>query len=339
MRDTTLIKNTYTVAAYGMITAVSLIAVSAVLFWYTWPKRVFGAIIIFVVLADLWYFGARYIITSPLSSCYWPPALAAYVKPSSPDYRTVAPNIAIPGANQNMNDRICSIDGYQTINIGFFKRYVDYSQGVLPAKAGVSLAIENITPMIEALGLKYLLLPRFMPFARNGYVQAFDVGETVVYERLSPTPRTYIVHESTVAEGTDALEKTGAVALRPASNVVLDNPPTVFCGAPMHPAQRDNAVIVSEAPNELTVVAELAAPGFLVLTDTFYPGWRVTVDGKAGELLRANYAFRAVPLKGGRHEVTFSYRPRSFRYGAVVSLLSLLILIPILIYTGTKRKT
>jgi uncharacterized membrane protein YfhO len=75
------------------------------------------------------------------------------------------------------------------------------------------------------------------------------------------------------------------------------------------------------------------------LTDTFYPGWRVTVDGKAGELLRANYAFRAVPLKGGRHEVTFSYRPRSFRYGAVVSLLSLLILIPILIYTGTKRKT
>jgi len=66
------------------------------------------------------------------------------------------------------------------------------------------------------------------------------------------------------------------------------------------------------------------APGYLVLTDTFYPGWRAYVDGVETPIYQANYLFRAVPLNAGDHEVRFVYRPKSFAVGAALSLTFLL---------------
>jgi uncharacterized membrane protein YfhO len=68
----------------------------------------------------------------------------------------------------------------------------------------------------------------------------------------------------------------------------------------------------------------------LVLTDGYYPGWTVTVDGAAKKLLRANYFFRAVELPAGSHAVEFVYAPASFKLGALISALTALLLL-----TGT----
>lgn len=56
-------------------------------------------------------------------------------------------------------------------------------------------------------------------------------------------------------------------------------------------------------------------PGVLVLSDTYYPGWKVTVDGRPSRLLRANYALRGVYLPGGNHRVVFRFAPASLRLG------------------------
>jgi hypothetical protein len=53
---------------------------------------------------------------------------------------------------------------------------------------------------------------------------------------------------------------------------------------------------------------------------TYYPGWEVAVDGVPGRIIRADHAFRGVPLDGGGHRVVFRYRPASFRLGTAVSL-------------------
>ena len=60
----------------------------------------------------------------------------------------------------------------------------------------------------------------------------------------------------------------------------------------------------------MVIDARLARPGFLILGDTYYPGWRVQVDGTPARLLRADYLFRAVTLGPGQHRVVFRYRPR-----------------------------
>ena len=61
------------------------------------------------------------------------------------------------------------------------------------------------------------------------------------------------------------------------------------------------------------------APGWLVLTDLSYPGWKAYVNGHEAPILHANYLFRAVRLSPGESEVRFEYQPTSFRLGLILS--------------------
>jgi hypothetical protein len=61
--------------------------------------------------------------------------------------------------------------------------------------------------------------------------------------------------------------------------------------------------------------------GFLVFSEPFYPGWRVYVDGELAPILQANYAFSAVFLKAGEHEIERRYRPNSLLYGVLSTVM------------------
>jgi hypothetical protein len=74
-------------------------------------------------------------------------------------------------------------------------------------------------------------------------------------------------------------------------------------------------------------------PGYLVLAYTYYPGWRATVDGQPAEILRANYAFMALSLGPGEHQVRLRYQPLSFLLGAAISSLALCTLVGLAVLT------
>jgi hypothetical protein len=65
-------------------------------------------------------------------------------------------------------------------------------------------------------------------------------------------------------------------------------------------------------------------PGYLVLSEIFYPGWQATVDGKKTEVIRGNYLLRVIPLDKGRHDVHLYFVSWPFRIGAGISLLTLI---------------
>ncbi len=80
--------------------------------------------------------------------------------------------------------------------------------------------------------------------------------------------------------------------------------------------------------NQVEIAANCLEPSYLVLTDTFYPGWRAYLNGTEQELdiLRANYLFRAVKIPKGKSIVTFRYQPHSFETGLLLLSLALVIL-------------
>jgi uncharacterized membrane protein YfhO len=94
---------------------------------------------------------------------------------------------------------------------------------------------------------------------------------------------------------------------------------------------------LQDGPNRVTIRAALDAPGYLVLADTWYPGWRVTVDDLPAELLRANYAFRAVHLQDGKHTVDMVYQPASVFVGGVVSLAAVVLVVAGLVFTRSRE--
>jgi hypothetical protein len=75
--------------------------------------------------------------------------------------------------------------------------------------------------------------------------------------------------------------------------------------------------------NSLRIEIESALPGMLVLTDTYYPGWRATVNGEKARIYKVNGAFRGVLVPAGSSEVRMDYRPMSVPVGITISLVTL----------------
>lgn len=83
------------------------------------------------------------------------------------------------------------------------------------------------------------------------------------------------------------------------------------------------ATIVRYDAGALEIESNSAVPALLVISDTYYPGWRASIDGNAAPLLRANLLFRAVPVPAGLHRVRVWYDPLSVKLGFVVTGLAL----------------
>ncbi len=85
--------------------------------------------------------------------------------------------------------------------------------------------------------------------------------------------------------------------------------------------------ITAYQPLTVDIDALLEQSGILVLNDSDYPGWEVSVDSQPSKTVTANYLFRGVFIRPGRHRIHFSYLPRTFRLGAGISMLTLVGLI------------
>lgn len=133
-------------------------------------------------------------------------------------------------------------------------------------------------------------------------------------------PRAYAVSGAREGDGGRALELMLADDFAPQREVVLAEGPVV---APRPGFEAEVRLKFLEG-DRAVVECELSEPGYVVLLDTFDPGWRAWVDGEPAEVLRANLAFRAVRVPAGRHEVVFRYRPPGLLVGVLISLVSLL---------------
>ena len=75
-------------------------------------------------------------------------------------------------------------------------------------------------------------------------------------------------------------------------------------------------------PNRVEIDVETHHPAMLVLTEVWYPGWEVFVAGDPVPLYRVNYLQRGVWLDEGTRRVEFVFRPRAWKAGVVISVVS-----------------
>ncbi|HEY9721564.1 MAG TPA: YfhO family protein [Oscillatoriaceae cyanobacterium] len=140
--------------------------------------------------------------------------------------------------------------------------------------------------------------PDVMPRAFVAYSADYTLQGVVGAERrLAATPSRWLDHA--------LIETPGGLAPRGYANTA----------APITPAR-----VIRHGTQSVSVEATLPRPGWLILTDAFYPGWQARVDGAPATIYPADVAFRGVYLPAGRHRVDFRYAPRSFRLGLWVSL-------------------
>ena len=140
-----------------------------------------------------------------------------------------------------------------------------------------------------------------------------------VFAVPDPLPRAYAVEGVRVADKRDALRAIADPTFDPRREVVL------AAGSPFAPRDGFSAPVrVAEwRPDRVALEVDLGRPAYVVLVDSFDPGWRATVDGLPVVVLRADLALRAVAVPAGRHRIEMAYRPRSVLLGLAVSALTL----------------
>jgi hypothetical protein len=197
------------------------------------------------------------------------------------------------------------------------------------------LAFDSLRlPQLAAMSVRFIAVDRQNTMAEvlelSGWQRVFDgaSGTPSLYQSPRVLPRAYVAHDARVAPDADtALTWMLRGVFDPFRSAVLEEaggsvPQPLSSGRPIAAAE-----ITSYEPTRVEITARAEQPAYLVLTDTWYPGWEAEVDGRPVGIVRANYLFRAVPLEPGEHHVTFAYRPWSFRLGVGVSVLSLLVLL------------
>jgi hypothetical protein len=148
-----------------------------------------------------------------------------------------------------------------------------------------------------------------------------------LYRYRNAFPRGFFVKDFNVME--DSRKILSAMIRKkfdPRKEVYLEERPTwtVTEGRPYKNNGLTKKVkFISESNNRLQLLVRTRKKGLLVLSDTYFPGWKVFVNGKKEKVYRANYNFRSIPLKAGKYDIQFIYDPITFKIGIFVSLFTL----------------
>jgi O-antigen/teichoic acid export membrane protein len=217
--------------------------------------------------------------------------------------------------------------------------------------------VEHLSsPLLDLLNIRYVVTEGDIP--NPDYSPVYD-GEVQIYENVDALPRAFALPNAEVVGQADLSARLGT--FEPRKSILLDQetlpttPYTLTNGSwPLQPAN-----VVTYAPNVVFVDVEMPGPGWLLLADSHFPGWKayrsslfeVMEDGQVQDpeppipdpgfvpedeqelaIVRADGNFRAVYLEEGAHRVRFKYTPMSFKLGLYGSFLAVVVMLLLVLY-------
>jgi hypothetical protein len=158
------------------------------------------------------------------------------------------------------------------------------------------------------------------------------------YRFLVPKPRAYLVRD--VVETTTS-DEAAAQLIDPGfrywdTAVVMGN---TGLGRGNELAPNETAVIFGRSANTMVIRVATEEPRLLVVSDTYYPGWKAAIDGAPTQILQTNVALRGVVVPAGEHIITMTFRPTTLLVGlSMTGLTCLSLLVALGWWIATKRR-
>jgi hypothetical protein len=266
--------------------------------------------------------------------------LAEHLDPRT--QRMHSPTISVAHPFSPMLYDLPDLRGFSALPIRRYARFMESIPGGVSAFTAQHAATP-VAALLDVAAVRWLLedaraawLPQVTQ-APNLHVVHAD-ALAVVLENRAALPRARIVHEAiAVADEDEAAAmlvrltaRAPHAAMTPLVQRVLlepvdGHPPTLPTAAPVEaepPTTERVEILPSNDPDRVTLDVELSTPGWVVLADTYYPGWTAEVDGAPTPIHPANLAFRAVGVAAGSHRVELQYRPASFQLGVALFIAS-----------------
>lgn len=239
-----------------------------------------------------------------------------------------------------------SVEGYDSFFVSRYGELIDASvhQGLLRNdinRADVLLAktqrIDEVfkSPyrrrMLSLLNVKYIVSSAHKPrdvtedlVPPKELSEIWHDGKYIVYRNNDALPRAFLTTNYEVLnERQQIVSRIFSPEFNPAKTIILENEPAV---KPVAGSVTGTATIRSYQPQSVKISTQASGSALLFISDAYYPGWNAYADRVRIPVLRADYAFRAVALTPGKHEVEFKYEPVSFRIGILLTTAGIVML-------------
>ena len=207
--------------------------------------------------------------------------------------------------NSNMLAGISSANNYDPILPGRYVRWMDHLGNV------DGLQFERIIDLMAVNAIEYINEGDELEvsYDNRGSLESLRFVPCAIYAKNEEDAWSQVFSEDVNFDQQAVLE------VEPSFSIPENCSPGVW-----------KASYESSHPNENIVKIESDQPGWLVISDVWYPGWNAWIDDEPVPIIRANYLFRAIMVEQGNHRVTLRYQPIEFYLGAIISILSSVII-------------
>lgn len=151
-------------------------------------------------------------------------------------------------------------------------------------------------------------------------------------------PRAYMVYQTRVVEGEENVKAFLESNNFDFRTMAVFEEPVDFSLSDTTYSTDWSAKITSYKLNSISLEVETPKDGILMLSEIYCPGWTAYVDGVKGQLYRANWSLRAVPVLAGKHVVEVRYEPESFYRGMWITLATLGLSIAGITFSSRKKQ-
>ncbi len=293
-------------ASRCLIAAVVLLILAALFLLRASRPAAAYALVIFGV-AEGFAFARTSLSTFPLASRV-PAAVRQYLDASPGDYRTLGlENSAIAiGAND--------IWGYDPVVPGRYAQLVRYSQGGNPDESGTDLNFRNVrSPLLRLLGLRFV----FLQSGGQYHVMKIDGGLSHLM---------LVGQSMRISDRDQIFRALSDRSFDPAKTAILESDPAP---APVSGGPPGTVRLIGNGADSMTIAADVVRPTLLLISDAYSRYWHaVALPGSSQsdyQVLPADYALIAVPLRAGQHRFRLDYAPQGYLIGRWISLGALVI--------------
>lgn len=272
-------------------------------------RKIFMIACIFILLItvfDLLRFGWKFNSFSRKEYFFPQTQTISFLQKQKGKFRIATTDSRILPPNFSAIYKIESIDGYDPL---YLRRYGELISAMERNNPDINPPFgfnRLISPhnyeskIMDLLGVKYIL--SLSEINSPKLKKIFQEGQTIIYENESVMPRVFFVNNIVLSKNKNESIK------------ILFNPSVDISrtGIVENGSEKLNtnwsiglASVVQYSDNKIVINTENEGAGFLVLTDSFYPTWRVTIDSKSAKIFVTDYNFRGIMVPAGKHKVRF----------------------------------
>ncbi|MCM1174352.1 MAG: YfhO family protein [Blautia sp.] len=237
---------------------------------------------------------------------------------------------------------ICSLNGISpTPEIHYWnfmnELVLDHNLDLQMVTTESNVYVPSSKRYLDLLGVQYVLTDNYVTIEDPDLIVIYEGDGVTIYHNNSACNKAFAVHNLLYSD----CEETSLQYLKEdidlSMTAVIETEDDGDIEIGQSAGSVDEIEIVEYNNNSVVIECAMEENGLLILSDLYYPGWKVYVDGVEDKVIRTDDILRGVYLTAGEHDVRFVYKPGSLKYGIAISIGSIVIFILVLVIKRKKE--